>query len=286
MLTLRSFTVDDVPFGLRLTAQAGWNQTSDDWRRVVEMEPAGCFVGCWNGVAAATTTFCIFGDTAWIAMVLTDESFRGRGLATALIRRALEELESRGIATVRLDATALGRPVYERFGFAVDYEVTRFGTVATPSDAVAAEVDTPFKIRPLADGDWSAALDLDRRASRCDRRKLLQSLHDGERAWAYVADDERELQAFVFGRAGGRADQIGPCIARRPEAAQAVIRRTIQSLVGRNLLIDVPDTNGPACENVRQFDFVPQRKFFRMTRGPSGGETTDLQYASAGPEFG
>ena len=286
MLTLRSFTVDDIPFGLRLTAQAGWNQTSDDWRRVVEREPAGCFVGCWNGVAAATTTVCVFGDTAWIAMVLTDESFRGRGLATALIRRALDEIESRGIATMRLDATALGRSVYERFGFTVDYEVTRFGAIATPSDASAGEAATPFNIRPLADCDWTAALDLDRRASGCDRRKLLQSLRDGERARAYVADGERELQAFVLGRAGCRAYQIGPCIARRPEAAQAVVRRMIDSLIGRDLLIDVPDPNGPAGEIVRQFRFVPQRKFFRMTRGPSGGESPDLQYASAGPEFG
>ena len=45
------------------------------------------------------------------------EEARGRGLATALMRRALWDAREGGCATTTLQATKLGRPVYERVGY-------------------------------------------------------------------------------------------------------------------------------------------------------------------------
>ncbi len=47
----------------------------------------------------------------------TLEAARGRGLATALMRQALFDARARGCATTTLQATKLGRPVYERVGY-------------------------------------------------------------------------------------------------------------------------------------------------------------------------
>ena len=63
-------TIDDLRLGLRLTRQAGWNQTESDWLRFIDMEPEGCFVAELNGSSVGTTTTCIFDKVAWIAMVL------------------------------------------------------------------------------------------------------------------------------------------------------------------------------------------------------------------------
>jgi GNAT superfamily N-acetyltransferase len=47
----------------------------------------------------------------------TLEAARGKGLAGALMRRAMFEARERGCATTTLQATRLGRPVYERVGY-------------------------------------------------------------------------------------------------------------------------------------------------------------------------
>ena len=69
MIAIRLMTTRDVPLGMRLKEQAGWNQTEADWRRFLHLEPDGCFVAELDGVPVATTTTCVFGTTAWIAMV-------------------------------------------------------------------------------------------------------------------------------------------------------------------------------------------------------------------------
>jgi GNAT superfamily N-acetyltransferase len=93
MLRVRAMTEADIALGMRLKGQAGWNQLEPDWRRALQLQPDGCFVAELDGMAAATTTTCIFGSVAWIALVLVDEALRGRGIGTALMNAALAFLD-------------------------------------------------------------------------------------------------------------------------------------------------------------------------------------------------
>ncbi len=36
---LRSLRVEDIPAAAKLSAQAGWNQTEEDWRTLLELSP-------------------------------------------------------------------------------------------------------------------------------------------------------------------------------------------------------------------------------------------------------
>jgi len=134
MIQLRAMTEADISLGMRLKTQAGWNQTEADWRRFLQMQPDGCFVAQWDGQDVATTTTCVFGSVGWIAMVLVDNEYRHRGIGSRLVQHALDFLESRQIPTARLDATALGRAVYERLGFVAEYELMRMEGVATTDE--------------------------------------------------------------------------------------------------------------------------------------------------------
>ena len=135
-VTIRPMTAADVPFGLRLSHQAGWNQTEADWRRFLKLQPDGCFVAEVDGVPAGTTACFLFDPVAWMAMVLVDEALRGRGIGTALLRHALVWIEERGIRTVRFDATPLGQPMYEKLGFRPDYTVGRYAGVLPATDMI------------------------------------------------------------------------------------------------------------------------------------------------------
>jgi GNAT superfamily N-acetyltransferase len=126
-LRVRVMTVDDLPFADSLRALAGWNQTLRDWQRFLARAPDGCFVAQWDTTPIGTvTTICYGSDLAWIGMMLVHPDFRGRGAGTALMRHALVHLNNRGIRCIKLDATPLGRSIYERLGFRAQWALTRW----------------------------------------------------------------------------------------------------------------------------------------------------------------
>ena len=95
MTHIRLMTSADLDLAMRLKSQAGWNQTQADWRRFLAMQPDGCFVAELDGVAVGTAVGCVFGDVAWIAMVLVDLAARARGVGTALVQHAMSFVEGR-----------------------------------------------------------------------------------------------------------------------------------------------------------------------------------------------
>ena len=42
---------------------------------------------------------------------------RDRGIATRILTRLVEDAHRRGVTAISLEATAMGRPLYEKFGF-------------------------------------------------------------------------------------------------------------------------------------------------------------------------
>ena len=122
-------TAADVADGMRLKAEAGWNQVEADWRRFLALGGEGCFVAERQGQVVGSVTTCRFGPVGWVAMLLVEKAHRGAGIGRVLLIRALEHLESGGARSVRLDATAPGRPLYESLGFRVDFHLGRYGGI-------------------------------------------------------------------------------------------------------------------------------------------------------------
>src|SRR5687768_13335318 len=202
MLVLRRLTLDDLDFAFALKEQAGWNQTRADWRRFLRLRPDGCFLAQWNGQPVGTVVACLFGSVAWIAMMLVESSLRGRGIGRALMEQALAFAEEQGAASVRLDATPLGQPLYERLGFTPDYWLTRYGGEPTVVGPTRADLS-------LVSVDDAAILD--QTATGIDRRRLLAALWE-EQPGRGLAHDGKTL-GFYASRPGSHAVQIGPCLA-------------------------------------------------------------------------
>lgn len=284
MVTVRPLTPDDFALGMELKTEAGWNQLPRDWRRAYELEPQGGYVGLCDGVPAATLTTCVFGRVAWIAMVLTRSSFRGRGLATALLKQSLADLERRGVESVRLDATALGRPVYEKLGFTVDSGITRFyGKPTIPSTT---PTSSDLRIRPFAASDVDAAATIDRAVTGNDRTKLLRWVHEDWPEACFAAEQNSDLIGFGMARRGSRATQIGPVVTHDSHAGCALLAAAFERLGDSGIYLDVPHENPLARDFVLAAGMVAERDFFRMTRGNRVDEKNERVWANYGPEKG
>src|ERR1700712_208687 len=80
-------------------------------------QPDGWFVIEEDGELVAVGGGLAYGPFCWIGLVGTHPRARGRGLATTISRHLVEWSRAKGCATVALDASDVGRPVYERIGF-------------------------------------------------------------------------------------------------------------------------------------------------------------------------
>jgi GNAT superfamily N-acetyltransferase len=278
MIRIRRMTAADIPLGMRLKEQAGWNQTEADWRRLLALEPEGCFVAEYNDEPVGTTTTCIFGKVAWIAMVLVDERKRGRGIGKALMTHALAYLDAAGVRSIRLDATALGKPLYEKLGFCTQYELARFVGVLPAHGEVAG-------IRRAKQKDLNELIRLDRRATRTSRGKLLRQLFAEQSQEVWLAETAGALSGYVTVRRGSEATQLGPCTCEQ-SIGGLLLSHACHVYGGVRVYMDIPRVNLPASLIPTAWGFAEQRSLVRMCRGPTICENLKRLWTSSGPEKG
>lgn len=283
MLRIRLMTVGDVPLGLRLSAQAGWNQLEADWRRALGLQPDGCLVAEQDGFPVGTTTTCIFDSIAWIAMVLVDASCRGGGIGTALMKHALAFLGARGVRSVRLDATPLGRPLYLKLGFVEEYALTRYD--GQPASGVASGPRGQEAPTDRTAPDLATLAALDRAITGTNRTGLLRALLADNGAHLRWFDDDQALAGFLLSRPGAKALHIGPCLGS-PTAGQALLADALARHAGQRVFVDVPDANRPAVALAQSAGLQAQRPLYRMCRGPAPAEDPTRIWATFGPEKG
>jgi GNAT superfamily N-acetyltransferase len=278
MIRVRPMTAADLPLGLALCRAAGWNQTAADWRRFLDRQPDGCFVAECDGIPAGTTTTSVFGPVAWVAMVLVEDSLRGRGIGTALVSHALEFLEGRGVSSVRLDATPLGRSVYERLGFVEQFRLARYEGLLPPAPHVAGIEEAP-------PGRWPALTALDEAATGTDRRRVLLRLFAENPGSVRLVGHGDHPEGFLVARPGARAVHLGPCIARE-EAGPLLLADAWHRYGGRRVYLDVPVPNEAATRLAEAHGLTVQRHLTRMCRGTPLCERLEWLWASSGPEKG
>jgi GNAT superfamily N-acetyltransferase len=278
MMTIRRMTIDDLPLGLGLSRQAGWNQTESDWRRFISMEPDGCFVAEFNGSPVGTTTTCVFGhQVAWIAMVLVDKSARGKGIGTGLLKHVLDYLKERKVGTIRLDATPAGRPIYEKLGFVPEYELARYEGVPI--------LDRPSSLVPHPSPLASDIIEFDRRMTATDRTKMLSKFFEEFPELVRCVKRNDKVEGYIAARPGANAIQIGPCIATESTGAP-LLSDALNRCEGKQVFVDIPLDNAPAVKIAESSGLGVQRCFTRMCLGERINDNVQAIWASSGPEKG
>jgi GNAT superfamily N-acetyltransferase len=280
---IRRLLREDIPEAMRLKDEAGWNQTAEDWARLLEMGASGCLAAERDGMLIGTATMVEYGGTlAWIGMVLVDRRFRGEGIGTRLLEAAVSHLDSRGISTMKLDATPQGRPLYERLGFREEYCVERWSL--RRKRAPAAETSRPGPGAELAPD----LLSWDRQVFGADRGRLLAALAaEAPEFVVTVRDTGGRLRGYSLGRHGSAADHMGPCAAEDEPAARELLDGYLRRTGRQLLFVDEACPNPWIRRLLQERGFEHSRPLTRMYRGDnaSPGEPRTM-CAILGPEFG
>src|SRR2546430_3195150 len=214
---VRLLRAADIPAAMRLKELVGWNQTETDLGRFLRLEPNGCFCAVAEGRVVGTTTTTAYGrELAWIGMVVVDPQYRHRGIATRLMRAALEYLSEVGVASVKLDATPDGRPLYEKLGFRVESLIERWTGIAQATPAVACST--------LNSSARQEVFVLDRRAFGADHSKLIEMLIEEALVRPLVTTGaDGRAKGYALARRGTDATYVGPLVATVADAAMALL---------------------------------------------------------------
>jgi GNAT superfamily N-acetyltransferase len=284
-MLLRTMTERDVAAGLRLNHLAGWNQTAADWHRFLNASPVGCFVAEIDERVCGTATTISYQDRfAWIGMVLVDPEYRKRGVGTQLLRKSVEYLEQRGIATMKLDATPQGQPIYADMGFETEYQIERW-ILTRPAVKIAKPETSSFA--PLTKEQLALILASDRDVFGADRSRLLRSLHDEAPEFAMCISRNGTPQGYALGRRGAFADHLGPWAAKSRATAEKLVHEFLSRSSRETLVVDCLTANPFAIELLRAGQFARSRILTRMYRGPNAYPgNPDSLCAILGPEFG
>lgn len=277
-------TAADIPDGMRLKTAAGWNQTEDDWRLYLDIGGDGCFAAELTGKVIGTVTTVDYGGRfSWIGMVLVDPAFRRQGIGASLMNRAIDHLEDRG--TMRLDATPVGKTVYEQQGFVDEYGLVRL--VCPSVDPAALGRDAAPDVSPLTGRDLSRLADMDRSVFGADRQKILEHLVRANPEAARKREIGSVTRGYCLGRPGTKHYQIGPVVAETQEDAIAVAREAFRVVGGTAVVMDVPDAQTDFLSWLESVGFREERPFIRMYRGKNEypGDPGRV-YGIAGPELG
>ncbi len=279
-ISIRVMTHADIPDGLRLRAAAGWNQTEEDWRRLLELEPEGCFAACEGSSVVGTVTTLRFEKAfGWIGMLLIDPAARKRGIGTLLLHRALAYLQDNGIECARLDGTPMGYNLYLKHGFADEYEIQRWEGIS--------KVETCVGLPAIQETDLNAICRWDGRVFGADRSRLIECLWRRNPDCSAIVQTAGETAGYVLWRPGARAWYLGPCLADSAETARLLIREMLGRVPGKPVFIDVCTKNPWGLKVLDPFGFRYQRPLVRMYRGSHThpGEPQYV-YGIAGPELG
>jgi GNAT superfamily N-acetyltransferase len=281
---MRLMTEADLPFADQVRACAGWNQTPDDWRLLLEWQPDGCFVGELDGVPAGTATTIFYGTAlAWIGMVLVHPDHRRHGVGHALLDHCIAFLRERRIQSIKLDATPLGKTLYDQLGFLDEWTLTRWEIASAP----ALSQPTDDIVRSLRDEDWPQLLALDDAAFGVPRHRVLRGLAYRSHRGVVSTDRQGNVDGFGFLRSGARAMYIGPLMASNAEAGLALMRALLGGAQGSPVYLNIPDQNVAAVNFLQQAGFARQRPFVRMFLGDNPTPGTPLcQYSIADPAIG
>jgi GNAT superfamily N-acetyltransferase len=259
-------TPADVAAADELRRLAGWNQKPRDWQRLLELEPHGCFVAQRNQAVVGTVTTTVYGKAlAWVGMMLVHPEHRRIGVATQLMKRALEYLKQGQVSCVKLDATPAGQPVYEKLGFISEWRLRRWQRMANcagsaPDRGVA-------RTRALEERDWPFVLEMDAAAFGAHRAELLHRLaQESRRILVWPASGK--VLGFGFLRPGADSDYLGPVVCVTADASAGLLHDLLSEPPGSAVTWDIPEHNDAAKALAQKFGFKPVRSLTRMRLGP------------------
>ena len=274
--------LQDISSGMHLSTTAGWNQVDADWRFLFELGSGNNLVALSGKEVVGTITSIPYSDNFyWIGMMLVSPLHRRQGIGSRLIKQVLESTSMNG--AFGLDATPLGKKLYDRCGFKQTGSFIRFHRLSNAMKCKNLEL----KCQPIGETELPGIHTYDSKVFGTNRKHVLNYIWNRKPVYAWKYADKLGVSGFILGRPGRICDHLGPLVANSIEIADLLLTSILVENPQRSFMIDAHVQDQRWISILKNKGFTSQRSLIRMCWGQyqAFGQNQNI-FASAGPELG
>ena len=284
-LSIRNAVRGDLDFVHEMLLKEEWNDRREDAARMLGFEPEGCLLAEADNVCAGHIFSITYGSSlAWIGYVIVKAEFRNQGIATLLMKKALEYIRGKRVQTVKLEAVPEIADLYHKLGFIDEYDSLRFaGTsrhYALPRDST---------VKPLTPSLIAEISRFDATYFGTDRTRVLSKLHDEFPELCLVDRGPSGVEGYVMCRRAEFGYKLGPWVCRpgNPEVARQLLTTCLSALEpNAQVFIGTPAPNTTATRILQEYGFTQYSKSIRMRLGQPANDRIAGIFAIGGPMKG
>ncbi|KPJ66664.1 hypothetical protein AMJ44_08065 [candidate division WOR-1 bacterium DG_54_3] len=259
MIEIKTMEHSDIKFAKSLTDIEQWGHLESDFRRLLHLDPQGCFIA-WKGnnrVGIATTVS--YGDYAFLGNIIVKKEHRGGIIGPRLIQHAVGYLDEKGIKTIELDGVFSAVAMYRYMGFRDKYRSLRL--FHKPDGCFDSEKSISYAA-PVRD-----LISFDHKQTGIQRSRMLHGLIQEFPTHTFCVKEER-LQAYAIVRERAtHALAIGPLVAEELTVCDVLLSTILATFKSEFMTIGVPEINTAAVEMMLQKGFGCSSPSMRMYRG-------------------
>lgn len=230
-------------------------------RRYLRLEPEGWFVARDEQQGIVGVGGVVVYDTfAYVGLIGVLPSWQRQGIGKLIMRHLLDWLAAQGCPVALLDASPMGRPMYEKLGFVAEDQ----SEVWLASKATMERGSSADGVHTLDAHDLGELVAFDAPRFGADRAKVLAALL-GEYPGRLLAT--RDPAGNLTGYALAQPQSIGPFIADSPTVAEQLLRDTLMLPFEQPPTVLMPAINAEATALLARWDFAKQRALTYMRLG-------------------
>jgi len=264
---------DDAKRAVALTEKIGWSQNAATWANFIRWGGEGSFCIAQGDQLIATSVALRYSPAlAWIGTVITHPDYQRQGLARRMMQTSLDYLHSKGTRCIMLDASEMGRPLYEGLGFRALYKLEVFA-------GEAIESDTPADTRALTEADVPDITALDAQIFGVARGEMIRDLAIPGHGW--VSSAAGNIGGYLLLKSSNLGINIGPWYHQSVDGAESLFRRALTFAKGQQVRVYIPEPNSDAKTLVRRYGLMPTRFTTRMVLGDDPPGDMARQYSVA-----
>jgi len=277
-MQIRPLKLEELNFAHYLTKIEKWGTTRQELEELLTIDPHGFFIAHIKDEPVGVVTSVNYGSFGFIGNLIVINNFRGQGIGSELMKKAIDNLKIHNVKTIMLDAVPSVVPLYENLGF-----IPMCRSLRLKATCKSKSLNT--FVTNLSDNDLTEIVNLDYKYFKGDRSELIKKRYSQNYDYCFVIKRYGDIKGFLMAFPKNKHIFVGPWIVDTEEPNPHILLERLVYKKKTKLIIGMLESNYKALALLKSFSFKIFNYSIRMYLGDPYIPSNNM-IAIAGPDRG